>query len=268
MSVAKNLLAIVVFSYCAIMLGMYVIQRQLMYHPENKGLAPEVAGLSGVQVLELSTADGQKIVAWYSAPQERKPVVLYFHGNAGEIGDRPLRFRFYQSRGFGVFYLSYRGYGGSSGSPTETGLIADAEAGYAWLLQNGLPATRIVLVGESLGSGVAVQLAARHPVAAVALEAPYTSTTDIAAETYWWLPVRYLMKDRFESIARIAGINTPLLVIHGDADTLIPIRFGRKLFEAAMEPKSFIAWPGRGHEAIFDEDTWKAEVEFFQTHAG
>lgn len=266
MNILKALAVIAVLGYAGIAAGMYLIQRQLMYFPENKGLTPESVGLEGVQAVSIATADGEQIAAWFAPPQEARPVILFFHGNAGEIGDRPGRLAFYRRHGFGVLFVSYRGYGGSSGTPTEDGLAADAEAAYEWLSRNGAAPTRIVLVGESLGTGVAVKLAAERPVAAVALEAPYTSATDIAADQYWWLPVRLLMKDRYESIARIAAINAPLLITHGDADKVIPIRYGRRLFEAAAEPKSFIVWPGKGHEAMHEEATWLAEVEFFRQH--
>ena len=148
------------------------------------------------------------------------PTILYFHGNAGEIGDRPLRFNYYHSRGFGVAYLSYRGYGGSSGSPSEAGLITDATAAYDWLIAKGVEPSRIAVLGESLGSGVAVQLAAKREVGAVALEAPYTSTVDVAANIYWWLPVHALMKDQFKSMDFISAVVAPLLIIHGDQDDL------------------------------------------------
>jgi hypothetical protein len=268
MSVLKPLVLIAILGYAGIAAGMYLMQRQLMYRPENKGLTPEGVGLAGVQALNIATPDGENIAAWFAPPQSGQPVVLYFHGNAGEIGDRPRRFEFYRQHGFGVLFVSYRGYGRSSGTPTEDGLAADATAAYEWLSANGAAPKRILLVGESLGTGVAVRLASEKPVAAVALEAPYTSTTDIAAGQYWWLPVRFLMKDRYESIARIAAINAPLLITHGEADSLIPIRYGRKLFETAREPKAFIAWPGKDHDAIHDEDTWKTEVEFFRKHVG
>lgn len=268
MSLLKSFIVIVILGYAGIAAGMYLLQRQLMYFPENKGLTPEAAGLANVQALSIVTPDGENIAAWFAPPQNGQPVILYFHGNAGEIGDRPGRFEFYRQHGFGVLFVSYRGYGGSSGSPTEDGLATDAEAAYEWLSKTGIETKRIVLVGESLGTGVAVKLAAHKPVGAVALEAPYTSTTDIAADQYWWLPVRYLMKDRYESIVRIAAIKAPLLITHGDADNLIPIRYGRRLFEAALEPKSFIAWPGKGHDAMHEEETWKAEVEFFREHVG
>jgi fermentation-respiration switch protein FrsA (DUF1100 family) len=242
---------------------MYVFQRKLQYQPENKGLTPASVGISQASVETLTAADGVKIVLWHAPAKAGMPTILYFHGNAGEMGDRPLRFNYYQARGFGVAYLSYRGYGGSSGSPSEAGFIADATAGYDWLIAKGIEPGRIALLGESLGSGVAVQLAARREVGAVALEAPYTSTVEVAAKIYWWLPVHVLMKDQFNSIDFIAAVVAPLLIIHGEEDSLIPVDYGRRLFAAANQPKELDVIPGFGHDVLFEETTWAREVEFF-----
>jgi uncharacterized protein len=262
MIMLRNGAIIAVAIYVAIVIAMYLMQRQLQYFPENKRLTPAAVGI-GAEIIRLTTADQEQLVAWYSRAGDGKPTILYLHGNGGEIGDRPHRFQFYQANGFGVFYLSYRGYGGSTGSPSETGLITDARTAYDWLVAQGIAPQNIVLVGESLGSGVAVQLAAERRTSAVALEAPYTSTVDIGAAVYWWLPVRLLMKDRFESIKHIASINAPLLIVHGDADQIIPVESGRGLFEAAREPKQLIVVPGGGHETIFETATWMAEAKFF-----
>ena len=137
-------------------------------------------GLVDVQRVPLATADGETVVLWWADPAPDRPVILYFHGNAGSIAQRADRLAFYQSRGYGAAFLSWRGYGGSTGHPTEAGLMQDAEAAYAYLLAQGVAPDRIVLLGESLGSGVAVQLAARHKVAAVILEAPYTAAVDLS----------------------------------------------------------------------------------------
>jgi fermentation-respiration switch protein FrsA (DUF1100 family) len=249
--------------YVAAALGMYVLQRKLQYQTENKGLTPERVGVVGASVETLTTPDGEKIIVWYAPAAEGKPTILYFHGNAGEIGDRPLRFNYYHSRGFGVAYVSYRGYGGSTGSPTEQGLITDANTAYDWLIAKGIAPQNIALLGESLGSGVAVQIAAQKQVGAVALNAPYTSTADVAARIYWWLPVQLLMKDQFKSIDFIAKVKVPLLFVHGDRDVLIPLEFGKRLFAAANESKEMEIIQGFGHDAMFEEVTWAREVEFF-----
>jgi hypothetical protein len=224
-------------------------------------------GLDGVQVGRIETPDGEMIEAWHAGPSAGHPTIIYLHGNAGEIGDRPNRFRYYRDRGFGVLFVSYRGYGGSSGSPSEEGLVTDAVAAYDWLLAQAVASARIVVVGESLRTGVAVQLAARRRVAALSLNAPFTSAADIAARSYWWLPVRLLMKDQFRSVDHIGAIAAPLLIQHGDADRIVPFELGRRLFDAAPEPKQFFTLPGGGHDAIFEETVWAREAEFFASLA-
>lgn len=263
MSLIKFVVVLAIVVYAVAALGMYAFQRKLQYHPENKSLSPESVGIVGATVETLTTADGEKIILWHATAKAGMPTILYFHGNAGEMGDRPLRFNYYQARGFGVAYLSYRGYGGSSGSPSEAGFIADATAAYDWLIAKGVEPGKIALLGESLGSGVAVQLAARREVGAVALEAPYTSTVEVAARIYWWLPVHVLMKDQFKSIDFIAAVVAPLLIIHGEEDSLIPVDFGRRLFAAANQPKELGIVPGFGHDVLFEETTWAREAEFF-----
>ncbi len=263
MSLIKFFVVFAIVAYAVATLGMYAFQRKLQYHPENKGLTPESVGIAGASVETLTTADGEKIILWYAPARAGMPTILYFHGNAGEMGDRPLRFNYYQSQGFGVAYLSYRGFGGSSGSPSEAGMMADANAAYEWLIAKGVEPSRIALLGESLGSGVAVQLAAKREVGAVALEAPYTSTVEVAAKIYWWLPVHALMKDQFKSIDFIAAVVAPLLVIHGEEDGLIPVEFGRRLFAAANQPKELEIVSGFGHDVLFEESTWAREAEFF-----
>lgn len=263
MSFIKLFVVFAIMAYAVAALGMYVFQRKLQYHPANKGLTPQSVDIIGASVETLTTVDGEKVTLWYAPAKAGMPTILYFQGNAGEIGDRPLRFNYYQSRGFGVAYLSYRGFGGSSGSPSETGLLADANAAYDWLIAKGVEPNRIALLGESLGSGVAVQLAAKREVGALALEAPYTSTVEVAAKIYWWLPVHALMKDQFKSIDFIAAVVAPLLIIHGEEDGLIPVEFGQRLFAAANQPKELKIVPGFGHDVLFEETTWAREAEFF-----
>jgi uncharacterized protein len=248
--------------YLLAALGMYVLQRHLQYFPSRASPTPEVVGLSDVQVAALRTPDGETLVLWYVPAKAGQPTILFFHGNAGEIADRADRFAFYQRRGFGVAFLSYRGFGGSTGTISETGLMIDANTAYDWLMAQGLPPDRIVLVGESLGTGVAVQLAARKAVAAVVLEAPYAAAVDVAARIYPWLPVRLLMKDQFRSIDHIGVVTAPVLILHGTRDRVIPFASGQQLFAATTAPKQFEALTDAGHEALFSPATWAREVAF------
>src|SRR5215469_8732789 len=180
---------------------LYVAQRSLQYFPERRRTAPRVVGLSEAEEVVLNTADGEQVIVWHLPPHEDHPVFLYFHGNGGSLRWREERFRALVADGSGLVALSYRGYGGSSGRPTEAGLLKDAAAAYAFA--NGrYPAERIVLWGESHGSALAIAVAAERPVACVVLEAPFTSAVDVGARHYWFVPVRLFMKDQFRSDLR------------------------------------------------------------------
>ena len=224
---------------------MYVVQRSLMYFPEAMRTAPAAAGFPQAQEVVLDTADGEKVIAWHVPPRAGQPVVLYFHGNGGSLRLRVDRFQRIAASGVGLVALSYRGYGGSTGKPTEEGLINDARAAYAFAAERH-PAP-ISVWGESLGSGVAVALAAEKPVARVVLDAPFTSTLDVARANYWYLPVSLLMKDQFRSDQRIARVKAPVLIMHGEVDQIIPISYGERLFAMIPGEKQFIRFRGAYH---------------------
>lgn len=262
LAILKLTLATFGVLYATLLSGMYLWQRDLQYFPTHRDPAPQTLDLAGVQRMALATPDGEILVLWTSPARADRPTVLFLHGNGGEIADRADRLAFYQSRGFGVAFLSWRGYGGSTGTPSEAGLLTDAKAAYDHLRSHGVTPDRIVLVGESLGTGPAVQLAAANPVGAVVLEAPYSAAVDIARAAYPWLPVGLLMKDQFRSRDHIGAVRAPILILHGEADRVIPPGFGRRLFDAARDPKTFLSLGPVGHEALFDPATWAAGADF------
>jgi fermentation-respiration switch protein FrsA (DUF1100 family) len=249
MATLKSVLIVALLSYGGICALLYFGQRSFMYFPDRIRVAPAAVGLPRAIEETLATADGEKVIAWHVPPQGEKPVVLYFHGNGGSLAYRVGRFRALTDDGTGLVALSYRGYGGSTGSPTEAGLIADARATYAFAVAR-YPAERIALWGESLGTGVAVSLAAERPVGRVILEAPFTSAADIGASAYFFVPVRLFMKDQFRSDQRIAAVTAPVLVLHGTHDAVVPIRFGQRLYELIRAPKRFVRIDNGGHEGL------------------
>jgi uncharacterized protein len=265
MQYLKAALLAAVALYLAGVTALWAFQRDLMYFPDGAPRVPPsfYEMLAGVQEVLLTTADGIELAAWYAPAPLNRPTVVMFHGNGGSLRHERYRLKSFKDAGMGALLLSYRGYSGNTGSPNEEGLYVDARAALDWLDANGVAATSIVLYGISLGSGVATKMAAEREVGAVVLEAPYTSTVDVAAWRFPIVPVGWLMADRFESLARIAAIETPLLVMHGDRDSVIPQHFGRQLFDAANAPKEGF-WPrGVGHN-VFDSGGFDATLEFIR----
>jgi hypothetical protein len=243
-----RLLRAVVVGYLIVLALVYVFQRRLQYFPAKGPVPlPPGAGREGLEEVTITAADGTALACWYW-PGPRPITLLVLHGNAGHRGDRLEWAERFHALGLGVFLLDYRGYGGSEGSPSEDGLRADAEAACAWLEERG--AGRLVYLGESLGSAVAVRLAEARPPAALILQSGFSSMVDVARRIYPFLPVGWLMKDRYECSARIGSISSPLLMIHGEEDREIPPELARPLFDAAREPKEWCLVAGAGHNDL------------------
>ena len=254
-------LATALVIYGGLLALMYFAQRALMYFPETFRTAPADAGFAVAEEVTLDTADGERVIVWHVPPRGDKPVIVYFHGNGASLRYRVDRFRALTADGSGLVALSYRGYGGSSGSPSEAGLIADAHAAYDYAAARYQPA-RIVLYGESLGSAVAIAIAAEKSVGRVILESPFTSATDIGASVYWFVPVRWLIKDPFYSDRRIGKVRVPILMLHGERDNVVPIRFGERLFVLANEPKRLVRFAAGNHVDLDDYGAMQAVREF------
>ena len=250
MTIVKITLFSILAIYFAINLYAYVIQRQLMYFPTLERVSPEEVGLHDVDEVTLQTNSNVTLTSWYGRANVGQPTFLFFHGNGGAVSHREHRFRELMADGYGIFVLGYPGYGGNSGQPSESSFREGSTLSYEFLRNTGVSADDIVIYGESIGSGVAVQLAASVEARALILEAPMSSTIDVAREHYPYLLVSSLLKDTFQSIDYIEHINMPLLVMHGNTDQVIPIRIGRKLFEEAREPKTFVELNGAGHNNL------------------
>lgn len=244
------LVASALVAYGSVLGFLYLRQRTIMYLPDGNTVAPESVGLARAEVIAVATRDGERLVGWFISPSAGQPLLLYFHGNAGNLGDLATRFDALTAGGSGLLAIDYRGFGGSSGQPSEAGLALDAGAAYTEARTRGYAPKDIVIVGESLGTAVAVALAAQVECAAVVLEAAFTSATDIAAVRYRMFPVRSLLHDHFEAKAAIGKVGAPLLFLHGTNDLTIPIEFGRALFEAAPRPKEFVTVAGGDHQIL------------------
>jgi len=232
--------------------ALYLYQRRLIFVPIGEPSTPAAAGVPEMSRVRYPTADGLTLDAWYKPPERTLPTLVYFHGNAGHLGERAFKARFFIDRGYGFMLTSYRGYSGNPGRPTEAGCYRDVRAALAFLASAGVSAARIVIYGESLGTGVAVEMAREATPSALVLEAPFTSLADVAAARFWWTPARWLIRDKFDSLAKIPTIGCPLLIVHGKRDSTVPEKFGQRLFDAAPEPKEFRALPEAGHADLFE----------------
>jgi fermentation-respiration switch protein FrsA (DUF1100 family) len=241
--------AVLIGLYLGMAALLYVAQRSMMYFPETVHTTPAQAHLPEAQEIPLTASDGVRVIAWYAPPRDDKPVIIYFHGNGGALRYRVDRFRKLIGDGIGLVAVEYRGYGGSSGSPSETGLIADGEAAYAFAAAR-YKQEQLVLWGESLGTGVAVAVAAEKPVGRVILEAPFTSAAAVAAGRYWYMPVRLLMKDQYRSDERIGKITAPVLILHGMRDHIVPFALGERMFALTNAPKHFVRFIDGDHEDL------------------
>ncbi len=257
-----------VAAYAAICAVVYFGNRLFMYFPDPTRVAPAEAGLNHVKEIEIAAGNGITLIAWHAPARDDKQTILYFHGNAANAANRASRIELIREHGFGVLYVNNRGYGGSGGRPTEEDNVADAIAAYDHLIGLGVPAARIVAYGESLGSGQAVRLAAARPVAAVVLEAPLTSTVDVARSTYFWLPLRLLIADKYDNERNIRSVAAPVLILHGEKDGVIPVEMGQRVYRAANEPKRIELFPQGTHDDLFDHGAWVKTRAFLASLRG
>jgi hypothetical protein len=239
---------VLVAIYVGFVALLYVAQRSLIYLPDRT----PVGAVDGFERVALQSADGIALISLFAPPQGSRPVVAIFHGNAGHIGYRLDKALGLMARGYGVMLAGYRGYGGNPGSPTEDGLYADGRAALDWLAGRGFADGRLVIYGESLGSGVAVQMARERKAAALVLEAPFTALGDGAAAHYPYVPARLLVKDKFANLAKIGEITTPLLIVHGERDNILPVTMGRALLDKATAPKRGVFLPEAGHNDLME----------------
>lgn len=244
-------LAALAAGYLALAGGLFLAQRALIY-PAPHGPGGRPAGFAPVTY---ETADGLALTAGYRPAQAGRPTILYFHGNGADWQSSAVATGRLVPQGYGVLAAEYRGYRGNPGRPSEHGLYADGRAALAFLRRRGVEPSAVVIVGNSIGSGVAVQMAREHPVGALVLVSPFASLSQVVAEQFPWLPTALLLRDRFENIDKIGAIDAPVLILHGDADRLIPPAHARAL--AARQPAAELAIvAGAGHELA-----WRAEAE-------
>ncbi|MBH88820.1 MAG: hypothetical protein CMF71_06315 [Magnetovibrio sp.] len=263
------------FSVTAIALGAYFLfvaflfffQSSLLYHPDKSAVDVASSDLGMMKPVKARSADGLELLSWYAVGQPNLPIVIYLHGNAGNIGSRGHKVRPFLDEGFGVLLVGYRGFSTNSGKPTEEGLYADALAALSFLDKTNDTERPLIIYGESLGTAVATNLASElarmgSPASGLILEAPFPSLTSVAKYHYPFVPIKWLLKDKFEQSLHIDKVKAPVFVFHGDQDKTIPISLGKNLFEKALMPKQSNWFKGAGHNDLFDFGAGKLSVSF------
>ncbi len=259
--------AISVGIYLILLLLVFLFQRQFLYLPDQS--VPSENHLNKMNVASVtiqSGPDGDTHSLWRDPLKDNSPVILFLHGNAGSHYDRIPMIQAIARGGAGILAVGYPGYGGNPGSPSEQALNAAAQANFDWLISQNITPERVVIVGESLGSGVATNLATKNEAAGLILIASYTSMDDMAQRQFPMFPAKWLVKDRYRSIDRIDRIDMPLSWIHGTADELIPFAMGQELFDAAKDPKTRHSIEQGGHNDLWSlgiDDIVRREAERF-----
>ncbi|WP_169742852.1 alpha/beta hydrolase [Muricoccus aerilatus] len=227
---------------------LWWFQERVMF-PAGGGVLGDPSPGSHFSAHVVRNADELQLRFWAAEPQAGMPVILYLHGNGGHAGHREKALRPFTAAGYGVVLAEYRGYGGNPGLPTEKGLITDARAQADWAVARW-PDAPFVLWGESIGTGVAVTLAAERQFAGVILDSPFTSVRQIAASAFRWAPVRLLLRHPFDSLARLPEVRAPVFVLHGERDGIVPVEQGRRMLAEAPCPAGGAFLPGVGHPAL------------------
>jgi fermentation-respiration switch protein FrsA (DUF1100 family) len=250
--------------YLLLLLLLFVKQRGIVFRPDPTPADLAAAGLAEqMHEVAITTRDGLTLSSWWAQPlRPDRRVIVYLHGNAGHRGGRADRVRDYLAAGYGVLLVGYRGYGGNPGRPTEAGLYEDARANLAFLAQEKVRPEQTVLLGESLGTAVAIQMATEFPILALILEAPLASVLHSARVRYPLFAFDFLVRDKFASLGKIGRVKVPLLLIHGEQDQTTAVRFGRMLYDAANEPKRAHFIAEAGHNDLMEHGFAKAVMEF------
>jgi hypothetical protein len=262
-----RILFFLMLGYAFLVVMVYFGQRYLQYAPDRGYPGKPADNDAGnMQELRVRTEDGLGLLAWFAPPRNKDgKVIILYHGNAGHIGHRAAKMQQFIRRGYGVYLCEYRGYGGNRGSISEDGLYKDARSALKWLEANGYPPSQWIFYGESLGSGPAVQMAVEFQPKILILESAFSSALDVAREVYPWLPVTYLMKDKFDNLSKIKSIRSSLMMIHGDEDPVIPPQLAQKLYDAANHPKELVMIDGGHHNDLYEHFAGSIILEWLET---
>ena len=257
MIVKKNfflsIIIVILLIYLSVLIYLFFFQRNLLYHPNENNYSGDKLKVD-IEEVQIKTSDNINLLGWFHKKNLNKfKTIVYFHGNAGRLENRIHKLNHFKGMNINFLIISWRGFSGNSGKPSEKGFYKDGEGAIDWLKNMGLTEKDIILYGESLGTGIATQIAQNKKFAGLILETPFTSMVDLAKNVYPYIPVSLLLKDRYENDKKIKNINIPLLVMHGEKDQIVPFKMGKKIYEIANQPKYSYFTKYDDHMMEYDE---------------
>ena len=257
-----------VFFYILLLIVVFLFQRNLLYHPSVDNYLKDQAVIepSEIEKVKITTKDKIDLIGWfYNKDIEKFKTILFFHGNAGSLENRTYKLNHFKDLNVNFLIIAWRGFSGNKGKPNEMGLYEDAESAVKWLNVKGIKEKNIILYGESLGTGVAIEVAQNKNFAGIILESPFTSMVNMGKKYYPFFPVSFLLKDKFESHRKIKKVSVPVLVLHGKKDKIVPFAMGKKMYEMANEPKFFYFQEYGDHMIDYDTELLMALEKFIQS---
>ena len=251
--------------YFLVLVFLYFYQRNLLYHPNENNYSGDKISVD-IEKVKIQTADNIELLGWYHKKNLKDyKTLVYFHGNAGSLENRIHKLNHFQDMNINFLIIAWRGFNGNKGKPSERGLYVDGKSAIDWLIKKGVDEKNLILYGESLGTGIATHLAQNKNYAGVILETPFTSMVDAAKNFYPYIPINLLLKDKFENFKKVKNINTPILVMHGEVDQIVPFSMGKKIYEIANNPKYSYFTKYDDHMMEYDENLVLALKSFFNS---
>ena len=259
-------LSSIVFAYFVVVVFIYFYQRNLLYHPSENNYQNDEIKFE-YEEINIEVENEIKLKSWLINKDLKKlKTLLIFHGNAGDLSNRIYKLNELNKLEINILLISWRGFSGNKGSPTEKNLYKDAEAAIKWLNKKNVNNNQIILYGESLGTGIAVEMAKKNDFNSIILESPFTSIENSAKIYYPYLPVKYLLKDRYDTISKIKMVESPIMIMHGEKDDVVPFSMGKELFEKANSPKQSYFTPDDDHMMEFNSSLLKNIKDFIEKY--
>jgi len=254
----------IIVIYSSLLVILFIFQRNLMYHPQENNYFGDKLKVE-IEKVNITTIDNINLLGWFHKKDLNKfKTIIYFHGNAGTLDNRIHKLNHFKDMDVNFLIIAWRGFSGNQGSPSEKGLYIDGQSAINWALKQGVIEEDIILYGESLGTGIATELAQHKNFAGVILETPFTSMINAAKNFYPYIPVNLLLKDRFENFKKIKNINSPVLIMHGEQDTIVPFTMGKTIYQLANEPKYSYFTKHDDHMMVYDEPMIKTLKNFIK----